>query len=264
MGVSPVRFDGKDLYVPGYYGKRNISKLNAGAASGSRLLLLGECNGGVPYHATTEFPNAEDRVNWISNTTELLETIRSGKAYDGSLFALTPSNEPGVNGAPAVGVIRVANAAVQGSSTAVDIDDDDVLDLTSVDWGLHTNQIQYKIVAGTNKGVKITTKFEGNTLEQDDITLEEFTVVYSGAATVCTLELDPAGNLVCTTSSASVPADDITIALSSYSTVSSIVEYFNAHTSGNYTAVLTGDGNFESANLDKIVSGVGGLYPKAL
>ena len=63
MGTAPVRFDGKDLYQPGYYGKRDISSLNVGAASGSRLLLIGECKGGVPYDKTTDFPNADDRVN---------------------------------------------------------------------------------------------------------------------------------------------------------------------------------------------------------
>ena len=155
MGVKAVRFNGKDLYKPGYYGKRDISALNVGAASGSRLLLIGECTGGIPYDKTVDYPNADDRVNWISDTTTLKNWIRSGKAYRGALFALNPTNEEGVNGAPAVGIIRV-NKATKGTLVIEDIDTDNVLDLESVNYGLKENQIRLTVAAGTNKGKKLT------------------------------------------------------------------------------------------------------------
>lgn len=253
-GVAPVRFNGKDLVKPGYYGKRNISSLSVGAASGSRLLMIGECTGGIPYDATTDYPNADDRVNWVSDTEQLKNVIRSGNAYTGALFALTPSNEPEVNGAPAVGVIRV-NKAIKSTLVVKDIDTDDVLDLSSVGYGLKENQITVTIATGTNKGKKITSKLGETEIISDDTTYEMFSLIYSGAATVNTLTLDPAGNLVCTTSSANVPADDVTLDLTSFTDIDSIVAYFNAHASGNYAAVLLGDGTFASAQLDEIVVG---------
>ena len=37
-GVAPVKFDGKDLYQPGYYGKRNTQAASQGGATSSNLV----------------------------------------------------------------------------------------------------------------------------------------------------------------------------------------------------------------------------------
>lgn len=251
MGISPVRFDGKDLFQPGYYGKRNISALDIGAATGSRLLIIGECKGGVPFNATTDYPNAEERINWISDSDTLNKLIRDGAAYYGALFALTPSNQPGVNGAPAVGVIRI-NKATKGSYTISDIDTDLVVDVKSKDYGLYTNQIRFKISDGTTKGKKISVKFEDRTIEEDNVTLELLKVQYVGAGTACALTIDPVGNLV-TTVTGGPGGEDISISLASYDTVASLVAYFNSL--GVYSATLLGDGTFATNKLDKIISG---------
>lgn len=251
MGISPVRFDGKDLFQPGYYGKRNISALDIGAATGSRLLIIGECKGGVPFNATTDYPNAEERINWISDSDTLNKLIRDGAAYYGALFALTPSNQPGVNGAPAVGVIRI-NKATKGSYTISDIDTDLVVDVKSKDYGLYTNQIRFKISDGTTKGKKISVKFEDQTVEGDNVTLELLKVQYVGAGTACALTIDPLGNLV-TTVTGGPGGENISISLASYDTVASLVAYFNSL--GVYSATLLGDGTFATNKLDKIISG---------
>lgn len=250
MGISPVRFDGKDLFQPGYYGKRNISALDIGAAQGSRLLILGECKGGIPFNATTDYPNAEERINWISDSDTLNKLIRDGAAYYGALFALTPSNQPGVNGAPAVGVIRI-NKATKGSYSIDDIDSDLVVDVKSKDYGLYTNQIRFKISAGTTKGKQISVKFEDQTVEGDNITLELLKVQYVGAGTACALTIDPLGNLT-TTVTGGPGSEDISISLASYDTVASLVAYFNSL--GVYSATLLGDGTFATNKLDKIIA----------
>jgi len=253
-GVAPVRFDGKDLFIPGYYGRRDLSALDVGVATGSRFLLLGECKAGIPYTATTDYPNVLNRVNWVTNTEELKLIVRDGAAYDGALFALTPSSHPGVNGVPAVGVIRV-NQATRATLTEVDIDANDCIKVDSLDYGLYTNQIRYQITAGTTTGKKLSVRFETKTVEQDDVNYEIFTLVYAGAGGTNIITIDPVGNLVCTTAGPNVPADDVTISLATYDTAAEIVAYFNAHTSGTYTAVLTGDGTFKSIKLDKLLVG---------
>jgi len=256
-GVAPVRFDGKDLYRPGYYGKRNVSGLDVAAASGSRLLLIGECKGGIPFNASTQYPNAEDRINWVSNTNEINSILRDGAAYYGALFALNPSAQAGVNGAPYVGVIRV-NKATRSSLTIQDVDTDDVLDVYSKDYGLYTNQIRFQVSAGTTKGKKISVKFETTTVEKDDITEEVLSVQYTGTGSACAMTLDPAGNLVMTTTGGAA-GDDVTIDLTTYTTAAELVAYLNAYqnTGGTnvYSATLLGDGSFLTSQLDKIVAG---------
>ena len=251
MGVSPVNFDGKDLFQPGYYGKRNTSALNAGGASASNLVIIGETKAGVPFNATVDFPNSADRINYVSNTTELNSILRDGPGYYGALFALTPSNQAGVSTPSQVGIIRI-NKAVKGSSTIVDVDTDNVIDLTSKDYGLYTNQIRRKISAGTTEGKKISVKFETQTVEGDDITYNLFTFQYTGTGTACALTLDPVGNLV-TTVTAGPGGEDLSIDLTSFDTVANLVAFFETQTV--YSALLTGDGTFLVSKLDKIIVG---------
>ena len=80
MGVSPVNFAGRDLFQPGYYASRKYVGLSGGGVTGSRLLIIGECKAGIPYSASADHPNAEDRVNWVSNSSELNDVLRDGPA----------------------------------------------------------------------------------------------------------------------------------------------------------------------------------------
>ena len=249
MGVSPVNFAGRDLFQPGYYASRKYVGLSGGGVTGSRLLIIGECKAGIPYSASADHPNAEDRVNWVSNSSELNDVLRDGPAYYGALFALTPS--PDVPGAPAVGVIRV-NAATKSAKTINDIDADPILDIKSADYGLFTNQIRFKISAGTTEGKKISVKFEDTTIERDNITEKAFVLQYVGAGTACALTLDPAGNLV-TTVTGGPGGENLSIDLTAYDTVGNLVAYLQTLTV--YSAVLVGDGNLAPSTLDKIKAG---------
>ena len=250
-GPAPVNFNGKDLFQPGYYGKRNTNALNGGGATASNLVIIGETKAGIPYNATTDYPNSKDRINSVANTTELNAILRDGPGYYGALFALTPSNQPGVNSPSSVGVVRI-NKAVRGTSVIVDVDSDNVIDLKSRDYGLYTNQIRRKISAGTVEGKKITVKFETQTIEGDDITYNLFTLQYTGTGTSCAMTLDPVGNLI-TTVVAGPGSEDLSVNLTSFDTVANLVAFFETQTV--YSAVLTGDGTFLVSKLDKIISG---------
>lgn len=250
-GVSPVNFNGKDLYQPGYYGKRNTSALNGGGASASNLVIIGETKAGIPYNATTDYPNSKDRINYVANTTQLNSVLRDGPGYYGALFALTPSNQPGVNSPSRVGIVRI-NEAVQGSSTIIDVDSDNVIDLKSKDYGLYTNQIRRKISAGTNEGKKLSVKFETQTVEGDDVTYNLFTIQYVGAGSACDMTLDPVGNLV-TTVTGGPGSEDLALDLTAFDTAANLVAFFESQSV--YTAVLTGDGTFLVSKFDKIITG---------
>ena len=273
-GIVPVNFGGKDLYVPGAYGQRNTSAVNQGGASSSNLVLIGECRGGIPFNDITNYPNPADRINWVSNTQDLNNILRDGPAYYGALFALTPSNQAGVGAPSRVGVVRI-NSAVKGSSTVLDTEAHNLLTLTSKDYGLYTNQISRKIIAGSVKGKQITVKFADQTIPGDNITYELFTMQYIGTGTSCSLTLDPAGYLIATvagapafsihytgagsactmtnngttlsTTATGASGDNISIALSSYTTVAALVAHLQ--TIANYTTVLIGNGNALTSQL---------------
>jgi hypothetical protein len=189
-GVAPVNFKGRNLLQSGYYADRNTEAASQGGATSSNLVIIGECKAGIPYNASAEYPNSKDRINYVSNTTELKSILRDGAAYYGALFALTPSNQQAVYAPSKVGIVRV-NPAVQGSSTVKDIDADDVITLKSKDYGLYTNQIRRKISAGTTEGKKIIVKFENQTIEGDNISYNLFTLIYTGTGAACALTLDP-------------------------------------------------------------------------
>lgn len=251
MGVSPIRFAGKDLYQPGYYGKRNTSSAAGGGASASTMVIVGECKGGIPFNATTDYPNSLDRINFVSNTNELNSIIRDGKAYYGALFGLTPSNEPGIGSPSQVGVVRI-NKATKGTSTVKDVDTYDVIELSSKGYGIYTNQIRRKISNGTNEGKKISVKFENQTVEVDDLTYNLFTIQYIGAGTACTLTIDPEGNLV-TSVTGGPGSEDLTVDLTAFDTVGDLVAYLQSQTV--YTTVLTGDGTLDITKMDKVIIG---------
>lgn len=248
-GTGPVSFAGKDLYQPGYYGKRNFLGASGGGASGSRLLLIGESKAGIPFNASGDYPGAESRINWVANTADLVKVLRDGPAYYGALFALTPSTE--FDGAPAVGVIRV-NKATRSAKTINDVDTDPILDIKSLDYGLYTNQIRFKISAGTTAGKKVSIKFQDSTIEQDNIVDKVFSFQYVGAGTACALTLDPVGNLV-TTVTGGPGGENLSIDLTAYDTVGNLVAYLQTLTA--YSASLTGDGNAAVSKLDKIKAG---------
>jgi len=198
-GVLAVSWEGQDLYIPGAYSKRNTKGNATGGATSSGIVLIGECRAGIPFNATTDYPNPEDRINWVSNTLELNAILRDGPAYYGALFALTPSNQEGVNGPSQVGVIRV-NKATQSSRTVLNTESAAVLDIKSKDYGLYTNQIRTKISAGTNvaNSYKVVAKIEDTTITIDDIIDQMFSIQYTGNGAACVVALDPGTQVLVT------------------------------------------------------------------
>lgn len=256
-GVAPVRFDGKDLYIPGYYAKRDISKVEGGGASGSTVIIIGKSTEGIPFNATSVYPNVDERVNWITNTKEAREMLVSGEGYDAVRMALNPSNQPGINGAPLVGFIRM-DLATQGSIELGNSDTPEVatLKLTSKVFGTNANQIQVKIATGTTEGKKISIKYKDNPInEQDNINYAPITISYSGAGSAVALAIDPTTALTTTVTGAS--GENLNILFSSFNTVQSLIDAINNHSSGVYLATANDPSllSLECSKLDEVTSG---------
>ena len=257
MGAPTRRFAGRDFVIPGAASKRNISTLDVGSASGSNLLILAVTKKGIPFSAETDYPDPNDRVNYAVNSNELKAQIGQGSdGFDAGRFALAPSNDPGVGGAPRVGMVRV-NEAVKGTGAIADVDTDDVIDVSSVGYGLYVNQIQFKISAGTDSlSKKLSTKFEGEELIKDNIDNQLLTISYTGTGADAIVQLDPVGSLVIEPA-ATVP-DNLSLSLATYETVQSLIDaingFRNASAAQVYTASLVGDGSFQTKYLDKVIT----------
>jgi hypothetical protein len=256
-GAAPVRFNGKDLYVPGYYAKRNISALTKGAATGSTVLVIGQSTSGIPFNANTAYPNSEDRVNWIENSSQLKGQIESGDLYDGILFSLNPSNDDGINGAPIVGGVRV-NKATQSSLTLQNSDGvpSDLLDLLTSVFGSNSGQTKIKVSAGTNKGKQIITEYKDSNVSADDVGYDCIIIQYTGAGTACVLEIntDSPTPTLTTTVTGGPGNEDLSLDLLAFETVSTLADRINEDPSGSYTASVVEKSTLESSKLDEVLT----------
>lgn len=258
-GVAPVRFNGKDIYLPGYYAKRVVDAAARGGASGSVIAVLGSTEGGVPYNAAG-VPDVE-KQNWVSGDTDLKAILRGGDGFYGAKFALTPSNDSEIGRPSAVMFIRV-NPATKSSLTLQSGVAADTIDLQSRDYGIHTNDTRVKVAAATVSGKKVSTKkfdSDGNEITQEIDNIEQvaFTLNYAaggGGGSAAVFGVDHDGNF--TTTITGETGDNLALALSTYDTVAKLVTAINAATAtGTYTAVVGNNANYPTAKLDD-VSGI--------
>lgn len=259
-GVPVTRFNGQDIYLPGYYAKRVVSKAARGGASGSVIAVLGSTEGGVPYNAAS-VPDVE-KQNWVSGDTDLKAVLRAGDGFYGAKFVLTPTTDSEI-GRPAAAMFIRVDPATQSTMTLKDGSALDVIDLTSRDYGLWTNDIRVKVATGTTAGTKkVSTKLfdsDGNEITQeiDNIQRIGFTLNYAqggGTGTTALFGVDHDGNF--TTTIGVETGDNLTLSLATYDTLVKLVTAINAFAAaGTYTAVLTSDANYPTAKLDD-VSGI--------
>jgi hypothetical protein len=249
MAIGAVRFAGKDLYKPQAAVDRKFEPFAAGGASAARCIIIGESTKGIPYNASDK--TVQERINNISNLDEAKQQLGSGVGYDAVKFALDPA--PDRVGASEIQFIRV-NPATRSTLTIVDTESSNLIDLTTTEYGLVSEQVNFKVENGTNEGRKITVRFEDDTIVGDDINLQAFSVQYTGDASTASMTLDPAGDLMIVLSGNQTDGTvNLTATIATYSTLSSLVSYIDAQ--AGYTATLLADGTTASNQLDKILTG---------
>lgn len=204
-------FNGRLLVTPTTASAVNDDAMrNQNLATTNRLALIGLCDRGQPKTALR-----------FGSPTEAKKALVSGELLDAVLAAFAPSAETG--GPGEVVVFRV-NPATQGTGTMLDADGHVAINLTSTDYGVGENEINYKVEAGTLAGTRITTKRNLNYYTKDNIARSAFTVHYVGTETTATIDIT--GTQV----KLSAPAGTIvsTIELSTAKNVLALVERINA------------------------------------
>ncbi|MHB1418296.1 MAG: phage tail sheath subtilisin-like domain-containing protein [Bacillota bacterium] len=210
-------FDGRFILQPQAASKIDDSALiNVNGGGGLVGAVIGSSKGGKPGD-----------VLWFSSAEQAKTVLRDGNGLKAIQRMFAPSAS--VPGASKIGFVRV-EPATQSTLTLKDGASVDVIDLKSTDYGIDTNRVKIKIEAGTTKGKKITTAFDGTTAISDNIAKDAFKVQYTGAGATCTVSIT-ATQVAITSAN---PAESVTLQFATYPTLKAVVDAILAK--GVYTA----------------------------
>ncbi|MEA3224958.1 MAG: hypothetical protein U9Q07_03340, partial [Planctomycetota bacterium] len=212
------------------------------------VCLIGPCEGAiqpkVPY--------------FFRSPNNLKEFLGEGELYDAARFAFKPSREDPqqVRGASKVIAVR-ANPAVQGSLDLESAGLDDLINLTSVIYGIKANQISAAMAAGTLGGPskKITVAKMGENDEVGDNLgfLPAFIIRYTGDGDPATMTI----TRTALTTALTGPTDgsaNLNISFATYNTITKLVAYINAQTGYEAVAVTNKPDSYLCQNLDFVTA----------
>lgn len=237
-------FAGAKIILPGSYTDRSFPADQGGGAVTGRVVIMGEASkGGIPYNAYDE---VSDIINIVDGQAQAKNVYGGGTLYYGSEFYLTPTKDERFNTpAEAWGIVVNQMTQASGTLTASAVD---VIDVKWKKFGTDGNTAGFKISAGTNTGKLVNVIYKGEEiLDQDDVTLDLFSIQYTGSGSDATLTIDD------TTLSTSVTGDtdsNLSITLAEYSELGSLINYINSQE--NYTCTLTGQSDEKTTVFDAV------------
>lgn len=208
------------------------------------VCIIGECEGAI-----------EPKVPYVlRNSQALKELLGSGDLYDAARFAFDPSREDPqeVRGASKVIAVR-ANPATQSTLALKSPTSADLIDLTSVAYGAKANQISVAVAAGTDAGPskKLTVSQMGVEDEVGDNLgyNSVFLIRYTGNGSAATMNISRT-QLTTSLTGASDGSANLTIAFSTYDTITKLVAYINAQTGYEAVAITSKPDSFKCQDLD--------------
>lgn len=237
MGVSPAVFQsgGKlsQHVIPGGYSRIDFVQGFGGNASANNAVIMGDSRGGEP-----------NKLLWFSSPSEAEDVLRDGSLLDAIRLAFSPG---GGYVPQRIGAMRV-NPGTQASYNVQGGGETQIV-LKAWDYGLHGNQVKFKIENGTTTGKKLTVKFQTeDEIVTDNIAKSAFKIQYTGSGSTVTMDITKLK--LTTTVDAS---GDLDLEFATYGTVQDLVNYINDQ--DDYTAeVVGGAETLETTKLDSLSS----------
>jgi hypothetical protein len=238
MGVNSVAFESAgqrtEHYIPGSYSRTNYVNGEGGGTSANRAVFIGESDGGKP-----------NTLYFFYSPSDAIDKLRGGPLLEAVLCAFSPGGDliPQY-----VGAMRV-NPGTQASRTMLN-SAIPVLSIKAKDYGLHTNQVKMKLIAGTTSGSKkVMLSFAGNEYSVDNIIRQSFTVQYVGTGSAATMTITKTG---LTTTVTDVSADNLSVDFTSFDTIEDIVNYINDKSAYTCVAITANASSERSDELDSI------------
>lgn len=193
--ATSIFFNGRVISVPGSYSEVDASGLDSvGLGANGIVAVLGTAEGGRPVSTITE---TKDFLRF-NKPEKVLQAFRSGQMREvgGMLFA--PAKDDAIRGGAVEVVMMKTNPSTQ-SAGALMLATVPQIDLSSVDFGAFTEQINVELQTGSTKGKKLTIRFEDTIETVDDLGGDSLaTLQYSGGATGFTtaaMSVDGSGNI---------------------------------------------------------------------
>ena len=208
MAASSIFFSGRLIRTPGSYSTVDASGLEQiGLGAAGVVAVLGEAVGGTPMSAITE---VQDLVR-ITKPERARELFRSGPLREVADMLFAPSSDPDILGGAVEVVACKVNPATRSTGVLANAYGN-ALDLTSTDYGAHTEQTNILIGTGTNQGKQVTITFEDDVEAGDDIGGDVmFSLKYVDGGdgwTTMSAEVEAAGAVVCKGTRAQLGLDD--------------------------------------------------------
>jgi hypothetical protein len=229
------QFNGQQIILPGAYSAVNDSgTLTSVSTNVPPVIYIGNGYGQQPFTAVT-----------YASPSALLAAIRGGPAAAYVQEMFTPSGQ--INGASLVTFIN-ASENTQSSASLKDSAAATVITMTSANYGLPSNQLQYTVTAGTVGGIELELYdgYSGQALLANNLGIP-FQIAYLGSGTVTYTVTSTA--LTITSSNASESLT-ITFGAGGYTTVSQAVNYING--TGNFVASVVSNANLPLTSLDLV------------
>lgn len=153
--MSPT-FNNKFFRTPAVSVKTNVSNfVNFGLAPGGIVAILGTATGGEP------------------NTVQKFTDPTAAAAFFKSGDLITAANNAWEHGAQTIYMTRIGNA-LQATQTITNVSSANIATITSKDYGVYTNSIQYKVETGSSSTsglptVKFTVSYYDSTTNRTTI-----------------------------------------------------------------------------------------------
>lgn len=162
---TSVFFDGRVIYTPGSYSRVDASGLESAGLSASGIVaVLGTAEGGKPVSAITEFAD----IPRFTSPEKMKAAYRSGQLKEVADMLFAPAKDPDILGGAQQVLALKTNPSTQ-STASLKASGVPQVDLTSVDYGQFTSQVNVDVQAGSTKGKHLTIRFEDVMETVDDL-----------------------------------------------------------------------------------------------
>lgn len=173
--ATSIFFNGRVISVPGSYAEVDPTGLETvGLGAAGIVGLVGTVEGGRPVSAIT---SVDDYIR-VTKPEQGNTFFRSGDIKEAIPMLFAPGSDPNILGGAVEVVVMKTNPSTQSVAQFSNVQGA-ALDVTSVDYGAFTEQINVSIGDGTTQGKLLTVIFEDQTESVDNLGGDDiFTVKY--------------------------------------------------------------------------------------